>query len=165
TLYRAGADGKAIAAWTRAARLAPRLGLVRRARELLPPPDGTSDALLAVGPATPGEWALAAAACWVLLWLGVLARRSRAVLATLALLTAGTALPGWLEGRRRARPVAVVLHADTPVRGAPYGTARAHATLPGGTAVLLGRPYGGWVEVRRADGVHGWVLAAGVSRL
>src|SRR5204863_362107 len=37
TLYRAGADGKAAAAWAIASRLAPRDEAVRRARELLPP--------------------------------------------------------------------------------------------------------------------------------
>src|SRR5437762_710568 len=61
TLYRAGADGKAMAAWTRAARLAPRDPLVQRARELLPPPDAASEALFTTGVATPGEWGLAAA--------------------------------------------------------------------------------------------------------
>src|SRR5213594_738084 len=55
TLYRAGADGKAAAAWTRAARLAPRAPLVRRARQFLPP-DAASDPLLATGVATPAEW-------------------------------------------------------------------------------------------------------------
>src|SRR6185503_10419086 len=43
TLYRAGADGKAAAAWTRAARLAPRDAAIRRARALLPPPDLTTE--------------------------------------------------------------------------------------------------------------------------
>src|SRR5205814_869385 len=62
TLYRAGADGKATAAWTLAARLAPRNALVRRARRLLPPPDAASESLLAVGPATPAEGWLAATA-------------------------------------------------------------------------------------------------------
>src|SRR2546425_946890 len=75
TLYRAGADGKAMAAWTLAARLAPRAPLVRRARQFLPPPDAASDPLLATGIATPAEWALAAAAGWVGLWLAVLSRR------------------------------------------------------------------------------------------
>src|SRR2546422_8217752 len=75
TLYRAGADGKAMAAWTLAARLAPRAPLVRRARQFLPPPDAASDPLLATGIATPAEWALAAAAGWVVLWLAVLSRR------------------------------------------------------------------------------------------
>src|SRR5204862_336355 len=60
TLYRAGADGKAAAAWAIASRLAPRDEAVRRARELLPPPDAPSEPLLVVGFATPGEWALVA---------------------------------------------------------------------------------------------------------
>jgi len=29
---------------------------------------------------------------------------------------------------------------------------------------LVQRPYGAWLEVRRADGVRGWVLAAEVAR-
>src|SRR5207249_1257722 len=62
TLYRAGADGKAAAAWAMAARLTPRAPLVRRARQFLPPPDAASESLLATGVATPSEWALAAAA-------------------------------------------------------------------------------------------------------
>src|SRR5207247_1297475 len=64
TLYRAGADGKATAAWTLAARLAPRNAVVRRARRLLPPPDAASESLLAVGPATPAEWWFAATLAW-----------------------------------------------------------------------------------------------------
>src|SRR6266704_1415429 len=75
TLYRAGADGKAAAAWTRAARLAPRDRVIARARELLPPPDPASDALLAVGPGTPGEWALLAGVVWMALWAAVLTHR------------------------------------------------------------------------------------------
>src|SRR5436189_6342694 len=71
TLYRAGADGKATAAWVRAVRLAPRDPLVRRARELLPAPDAASEALLTTGLATPGEWALAAGLCWVAVWVAV----------------------------------------------------------------------------------------------
>src|SRR5207249_4983012 len=89
TLYRAGADGKAAAAWTVAARLAPRASLVRRERALLPAPDAATEALLVVGPWTPGEWALVAAAGWLLLWSAVVARRRRAVVAALAVVTAG----------------------------------------------------------------------------
>jgi tetratricopeptide (TPR) repeat protein len=65
TLYRAGADGKAIAAWTRAARLAPRDRILRHARALLPAPDAASEPLVASGVATPPEWALAAAGLWL----------------------------------------------------------------------------------------------------
>src|SRR2546426_233671 len=62
TLYRAGADGKAAVAWAVAARLAPRDRMIRRARELLPAPDATSERLLTVGIGAPGEWGLVAAA-------------------------------------------------------------------------------------------------------
>src|SRR5256885_2572698 len=85
TLYRAGADGKAAAAWAIAARLTPRAPLVRRARGFLPPPDAASEPLLATGVATPGEWALGAAAAWVGLWLAVAARRRGLVLIVLGL--------------------------------------------------------------------------------
>src|SRR5207244_11918512 len=77
TLYRAGADGKATAAWAIAARLAPRDDTVRRARELLPPPDAPSEPLLLVGVATPGEWALVAALLWVALWIAAAGGRGR----------------------------------------------------------------------------------------
>src|SRR3989441_6015015 len=100
TLYRAGADGKAMAAWTLAAGLAPRAPLVRRARQFLPPPDAASDPLLATGIATPAEWALAAAAGWVVLWLAVLSRRRGIVAILLGLVTpscAGHALSAWRQ--------------------------------------------------------------------
>ena len=167
TLYRAGADGKAQAAWTKAARLAPRDPLIRRARRLLPPPDAASESLLAVGPATPGEWALVAGAGWLALWAAVLARRRRAALVALAVLTAGGVALTALEWRRRALPLAVVVNPATPVRVAPYGGASAAASLDAGAALIVERSYGGgrWLEVRRRDGVRGWVLAVEVVRL
>jgi len=164
TLYRAGADGKASAAWTKAARLAPRDPLVRRARELLPPPDAASDALLTTGLATPGEWAVAAGLLWVVVWSAVAARRRRAVVLGLALLTAAAAGLALREGLRRAQPLAIVLNAATPVRVAPYGGASPASMVEAGAALLVDRGYGGWLEVHRQDGVRGWVLAAEVSR-
>ena len=165
TLYRAGSDGKAIAAWTRAARLAPRDPMIRRARRLLPPPDAASDTLLEVSPATPGEWALLAAACWVAFWL-LVRRPGRTGLAVLfAVILLAAAVPGWIEWRRRTRPVAVVLQAGTALRAAPYGSAAALGSLDAGSAIVVARTYGAWVEVRRKDGVHGWMLAGEVARL
>src|SRR5207302_829540 len=73
TLYRAGADGKATAAWVVAADLAPRDPLVRRARDLLPAPDAPSEALLAPGLVTPAEAALVAGAFWLATWAAVAA--------------------------------------------------------------------------------------------
>jgi tetratricopeptide (TPR) repeat protein len=164
TLYRAGADGKAAAAWTKAARLAPRDPLVRRARELLPPPDAASDALLTTGVATPGEWALAAGLLWVAVWMAVAARRRRTVVLGLALVTAAAAGLAVREGLRRAQPLAIVLNAGTPIRVAPYGGASPASMVEAGAALLVERRYGGWLEVQRPDGVRGWVLAAEVSR-
>jgi len=164
TLYRAGADGKATAAWTRAARLAPRDPLVRRARELLPAPDAASEALLTTGFATPGEWALGAALLWVALWSAVAARRRRTVVLGLSLATVAAAGLAAREGLRRAQPLAIVLNAATPVRVAPYGGASPASMVEAGAALLVERGYGGWLEVHRADGVRGWVLAAEVSR-
>src|SRR6266699_3684915 len=155
TLYRAGADGKATAAWARAARLAPRDPLVRRARELLPAPDAASEALLTTGLATPGEWALGAGLCWVAMWIAVAARRRRTVVLGLSLVTVAAAGLAAREVLRRAEPLAIVLNAGTPVRVAPYGGASPASMVEAGASL----------EVHRADGVRGWVLAAEVSRL
>ena len=164
TLYRAGADGKATAAWARAVRLAPRDLLVRRARELLPAPDAASEALLTTGLATPGEWALGAGLCWVAMWIAVAARRRRAVVLGLSLVTVAAAGLAAREVLRRAQPLAIVLNAATPVRVAPYGGASPASMVEAGAALLVDRRYGAWLEVHRADGVRGWVLAAEVSR-
>jgi tetratricopeptide (TPR) repeat protein len=165
TLYRAGADGKAIAAWTRAARLAPRNGAIRRARVLLPLPDDGSEALLTVGPATPGEWWLVAAPLWLLAWLFALGDGRRFLAGALGTLAAAAALLGGMEWRRREQAVAVVVTSGTAVRVAPYGAASASTTLDAGAAVLVGNAYGRWLEVTRGDGVRGWVLGTEVARL
>jgi oxygen tolerance protein BatD len=167
TLYRAGADGKAIAAWTIAARVAPRDPVIRRARRLLPPPDPSSEGLVAVGWATPAEWGLLAGAAWAVLWLVVLVRAQppRVLLVVLAAASLGAAVAGVREWQRRARPVAVVVAAEALIRAAPYGAASAPAGVSAGGAVLVGRSYGRWVEVRRGDGVRGWVLATDIVPL
>jgi hypothetical protein len=164
TLYRAGADGKATAAWVIAARLAPRDSLVGRARELLPSPDAASETLVAMGLATPGEWALAAGLLWVAMWIAVATRRRRAVILGLTLVTGTAAGLAAREQLRRARPLAIVLNPATPVRVAPYGSASPASTLEAGAALLVDRRYGAWLEVHRGDGVRGWILAAEAAR-
>ncbi len=159
TLYRAGADGKATAAWIRAARLDPRNQAIRRALQLLPPPDPVTEQLLRVGWATPVEWGFFAAASWVILWLAVaFGGGRRVVIALVGAVTATAAVLGAIEWQRRDQPVAVVIAEAAPVRTAPYGAASAAATVPAGGAVLVGRSYGPWREVHRKDGIHGWVL-------
>jgi len=165
TLYRAGADGKALAAWARAGRLAPRDRLMVRARELLPAPDAASDPLLATGVATPAEWALAAAVLWVVLWGAVMARARRGVVAGLAALVLGAGGLAWRAAARRTQPLAIIVASGTPVRVAPYGAASPATALQAGAALLVVRHYGAWLEVRRVDGVRGWVLASEVVRL
>jgi len=172
TLYRAGADGRASAALLRAARLAPRDPVIRRARALLPAPDAASDPLLVVGRATPGEWILLAAVAWVGLWGWIALRRrgpggaliSHGPTAALASLVLTTLVLGGLEARRRVRPVVVVAAPTTAVRVAPYGSATAVAALDAGAALVAGRRYGVWLEVTRGRGsVHGWVLAEAMA--
>jgi len=165
TLYRAGADGKATAAWTIATRLAPRERVIRRARDLLPFPDAASEPLLAVGPATPGECWLLAAALWIVTWALALPGRWRLLPGALAALAVAVVVLGAAEWRHRARPVAVVVAAGTAVRVAPYGAASAASSVDAGAALLVEDRYGRWLEVRRADGVHGWLLATEVVRL
>ena len=166
TLYRAGADGKATAAWIRAARLAPRDPAIRRALQLLPPPDPVTELMLRVGWATPAEWGFVAAVGWVLLWLTIaVGGRRRVVLALFAAVAIGAALLGALEWRRRDQPLAVVIADAAPVRAAPYGGASAAATVQAGGALLVGRGYGPWVEVHRSDGIHGWVLGGEIAGL
>jgi tetratricopeptide (TPR) repeat protein len=166
TLYRAGADGKAIAAWTRAARLAPRDASVRRARALLPPPDLTTEQLLRVGWATPGEWSIIGAAAWVAFWFAVaIAPRRRVILVALGVVTLAAAVLGAVEQGRRDLPTAVVVAEAAPIRAAPYGGASATATVQSGGALLVDRGYGPWREVRRSDGLHGWVLETEIAGL
>jgi len=166
TLYRAGADGKATAAWIRAARLAPREPAIRRALRLLPAPDPVTADLLQVGWATPAEWGLLAAAGWLLLWLVIaFGARRRAVLAVFGAVASAAFVLGAIEWRRRDQPIAVVIAETAPVRAAPYGGASAAASIPAGGALLLGRSYGAWVEVHRSDGIHGWVLGGEISGL
>jgi len=170
TLYRAGADGKATAAWTLATRLAPRDAVIRRARRLLPAPDLASEQLLTVGWATPGEWAVIVATAWVLLWLLALGaaperRRRTVVMVVLGAVVVGAVVLGAAEQRRRARTLAVVVAGDLPVRAAPYGGASAAATVHAGAALIVGQRYGRWIEVRRPDGVRGWVLAGEIVPL
>ena len=162
TLYRAGADGKAVVAWTKAARLAPRDRDIARARALLPLPDAASERLLTVGPVTPEECAAIAAAAWTVVWAATVGRRRRLALGALAV--CGLALvSGGREWRRRATPLAVVLRPGTPVRVAPYGSAGTTTTVDVGAALLVQSENGLWLAVHREDGIDGWVLASEVA--
>jgi hypothetical protein len=167
TLYRSGSDGKAVAAWVMALRLAPRNSVIRHAWSLLPPGDGVTEDLLSVGPVTPGEFAVVAAVFWIACWGVLLLTRRRAVAAVLGVLAIAAATGGQVERQRRARPVAVIVSPATPVRAAPYGTASASTVLAPGVAVIVDGDFNGgqWLRIRRPDGVSGWVQATQVARL
>lgn len=166
TLYRSGSDGKATAAWTLAARLAPRDAVIRRARRLLPPADPVTEQLLRVGWATPAEWAILGAAGWVVLWFAVaVGTRRRVVLAVPTAVVIASGVLGAIEWWRHAQPVVVVTSDTAPVRAAPYGGASAASAVPAGGALLAGRSYGQWREVHRKDGIHGWVLGEEIAGL
>ena len=51
------------------------------------------------------------------------------------------------------------------MRVAPYGSASATTTLDAGAALEIAGSYARWLEVRRDDGVRGWVLSDEVVRL
>jgi hypothetical protein len=108
---------------------------------------------------------LLAGALWITAWVLVLLGRRRLVPGAMAALTAAVVVLGAVEWRRRARPVAVVVAAGTAVRVAPYGVASAASSVDAGAALVVEDQYGRWLEVRRADGIHGWLLATEVVQL
>jgi len=101
----------------------------------------------------------------VILWGAILSRRRPITIGVWAALTIAAAGAGAREWRRQQRPVAVVVVPAAPIRAAPYGSASAGTTLATGAAIEVTARYGRWMEVRRADGVRGWVLDTEVVRL
>ncbi|HET7039272.1 MAG TPA: hypothetical protein VFH97_05250, partial [Gemmatimonadales bacterium] len=161
--YRQGEDGRARAAWLRAARLAPRHPSIRRARALFAD-DGLSRELAPVAWATPSEMLAAGAVLWLAGWaLLALTRARRIGIALLALGLAGAGTAAWVR-HRYADPVAVVLPAEVPLRPAPYGSASADRRVYGGSVVRVLRHEGAWMLVERGD-ARGWVLPGEVARL
>jgi hypothetical protein len=161
--YRMGDDGRARAAWLRAARLAPRDPSIRRARALLPA-DPLSARLAPVAWLTPAEALAAAAVLWIVGWLLASTRRARVVglvALGLALVTAGAAA---YVARRYAEATAVALRPEVPLRPAPYGSAGADRRIFAGNVVRILGQDGIWLLVERGD-ARGWVLPGEVARL
>ena len=161
-LYRLGQDGRALAAWLEAARLAPRAGDVRSALRLVPR-DPVTSGIAPVFPVTPAELTLFAVAAWILGWLLLLPRR-RAAGVTLLAVAGIAATAAWAIEARYAQPTAIVLDEGVPLRTAPYGTAAASRQLVRGIAVRIERARDGWLLVERS-GARGWVRQGEVARL
>ena len=161
--YRLGDDGRAIAAWTSAARLAPRSRTLARAMLLVPAPDPASAEWRKVPPFTGEEAFIVATALWLAAWAGVLLsgrwRGRWAVVAAGAVVAA--ALGGW-SAREARRPLGI-LTVGTPLRVSPHGRAPGSRDLPVGTAVRPESSRNGWILVRAATGEVGWVAAGQVA--
>jgi hypothetical protein len=161
--YRLGDDGVAVAAWTRAARRAPRDRSLARAMLLVPAPDPASAEWRGVLPFTNEECFLLATVLWLAAWGGVwISGRWRGrwgVVATgaLCLLT----LAGW--GTWQTSQPLGILTASTPLRVSPHGRAPGSRDLPVGTAIHPEGKRAGWVLVRAASGEIGWVEAADLA--
>jgi hypothetical protein len=160
--YRLGAKGRAMAAWLRARRLAPREPTIMRALRLTPAPDVGSARLVWTPPVTPEELLLLGALGWIMGWGGWVMRprlRDRWImLLVFAAITAaaGLGLRVWYR-----QPVALVLD-QTTLRLSPHGLAPALGPLEAGGAVEMLRRQRGWVLVR-AGTAQGWVASEAIA--
>jgi len=157
--YRAGLDAAALAAWTRAARLAPRDAGIQRALLLLPPADAAAARWLWVAPLTPEEVWLIGVVVWLAGWAGILWARSFrgrwvVLLAGGALLFGvSAALDRWYRV-----PVAVAT-VNASLRLSPHELAPAVGEVPHLGAVRVQLARGVWYRVEAAGGQEGWMRA------
>jgi len=161
--YRMGDDGRARAAWIRAARLAPRNHGVRQALSLLPADPVGAD-IVPISLWRPREAWLLGGALWLLGWGLVTFRRGRRPGVALLAIALALGVAGWRLDRRYREPTAIVLRDDVPLRTAPFGSADANRQLVAGDAVRVRRRLGAFLLVERA-GAMGWVLVGEVARL
>jgi hypothetical protein len=163
--YRAGLDAQALAAWTRAARLAPRDPGIQRALLLIPPSDAASARWLWVAPFTPEELWLVGAVIWLVAWIGVLISRQFrgrwvVLLAGAGLLFAGSvALNSWYH-----KPVAVAA-GNASLRLSPHELAPAVGEVPELGAVRVELVRGNWYRVTATGGQEGWMRSEDLERL
>jgi tetratricopeptide (TPR) repeat protein len=182
--FKAGTLPRAIASYERARRLAPRDPDVQAnlayAAELAQvqeeaPPLWRRLLFPFAGRATGDELAVAASACWwavwVLLALRLLAPRLRlglgraaAVAAAAYLLIAGSF--GLRLAETDLRDTAIVIApGGTSVRFEPSATGTEHFAAAAGTPLDITEQRDEWLQVRRRDGLRGWVPRAAVERL
>jgi len=163
--YRLGQEARAAWAWNTALRLAPRNGAIRRALELVPPPDRDSAGLLSVPPVTPQELVLLATLVWLAGWLGLMlkpewARRWAVALGAAVVLGAAAA---WIT-HREAAPIAIVV-LDTHLRVAPHERAPELTDVSAGAVVRVTNRAREWWLVRSPSDRRGWLMDAEIVRL
>jgi hypothetical protein len=161
--FRMGAAGQALAAWTRAERLAPRDPSIRRSLRLVPVPDDRSARALWVSPVTPEELLVAAGVLWIAGWIGFAFTRQNRWLAVVigGLLSAGGAggLSLWYR-----RPLGIVT-ADNALALSPHELAPAVVAVQVGSVVTVLQRQPGWTMVREMGGKIGWLPLASVEEL
>lgn len=161
--FRMGAAGAALAAWSRAERLAPRDGAVRRALRLVPVPESRSARALWVPPVTPQELLVVAGVFWIAGWTGyALTRRNRWLVAVVAgLLAAGGAegLTLWYQ-----RPLGIVT-VENSLSISPHELAPSVAPVQIGSVVTVLQRDRGWAMVRAMGGKVGWLPLGAVEEL
>lgn len=161
--YRLGDRSGALAAWVRAARLAPRDASVNRSLTLVPAPDPLSAQLTWVSPITPVEAAVAASACWLLAWILIVRRTRRRYVVPLLAAAMGLAAYGVWVQYRYDTPLAVAA-VDGGFRAAPFGSAPVTRGLAEGAVVQIVDRWGEWVLVGRGT-ERGWVLRRELTSL
>ena len=161
-LEAAGEPTRAHVAWRRAARLAPRDGLVRSALATAPR-DAMTERMAPVYWVRPEELWLVAGLLWVGGWVLIGLTRPMAGGMVLGVATL-VAAAGWAEHQVYARPLAFALRDDVPLREAPFGLAPSQRAVAAGAALEVDRVMTPWLLVRRGA-VRGWVLTGDVARL
>lgn len=163
TRFRLGDAGVALAAWTRAKRLAPRDPAVRRALKLVPVPESRSERALWASPLTPPELLLLAGSLWILGWAGYAwTRRRRWLAVVIGGLVAGAAAHGVTLWYRR--PLAIVT-GDNAIALSPHELAPAAAAVQTGSVVTIVDRARGWAMVRESGGRVGWLPQEAVEEL
>ncbi len=181
---KAGDVGRAVAAYERARRLAPRdpdvQANLRFAREeakveAAPPPLAARLLVPLAFWATSDELLVLASVAWWVLWLLLAAARlwpmqqrgavRGAIVAGLVLVIAGSAAV-WRIGTVDARQAAVVTAGrDVTVRFEPSASGTAHFEAPPGTLLDVLAERDAWVQVARDDGVRGWIERSAITML
>jgi cytochrome c-type biogenesis protein CcmH/NrfG len=163
TRFRMGAAGAALAAWSRAERLAPRDGAIRRALRLVPVPESRSARALWVPPVTPEELLVLAGVLWITGWIGYsITRRNRWLVVVVGGLLAaggGEALGLWYS-----RPLGIVT-AENALSVSPHDLAPAVAPVQVGSVVAVIQRAQGWAMVREVGGKVGWLPRQSIEEL